>query len=157
MTEPDLRPRHLRHDRGPVLAKRALMLTGFFLSVGTVATYLTLRDLAAGIDPGELLHQAPLSEGERSAAFEAARSNFTVYLGGSLFYFGLLVMSRWRAGEAAMLGFLAWALGRTALRLLSGQLVDPFLLLDLLLLGALWKGVQSTWPQFAPKPPAPSD
>jgi hypothetical protein len=154
MSDDDQRPRHLRHDRGPVLAKRALMLTGFFLSIGTIATYLSLSDLVAGVDPGELLHRAPLSEAERATAFEAARANFTIYLGGSMFYFGLLLLTRWRAGEAAMLGFIVWAVGRTALRLMSGQFVDPFLLLDLLLLGGLWKGVQSTWPQSgAPQPP----
>ena len=48
----DEKPRHLRHDTGATIARRALMVAGFFLGLLTYLSFGATRDLLQGHDPG---------------------------------------------------------------------------------------------------------
>ena len=152
------KPRHLRHDTGPSLARRALMVAGFFLGLLTYLSYGATADLMRGHDPGAAHNLPPLSPEALQVLTEGAKLNFSIALAGFLFYAGLLVASWWRAQEAAILGVGVWLIGRGSMYVVHshrGSSFWLFLVLDLFILGALWRGWQAVRP--APRPQTPND
>ena len=146
----DERPRHLRHDSGVIITRRALMVAGFFLGLLTYTAYGAARDLFGGYDPASATNAPPTDPAALASMAESAKLNFAIALAGFLFYTGLLVASWWRAAETAILGVLVWLVGRGSMYLIqphSGNLFWGFLALDLLILGGLWSGWQAVRPK----------
>ena len=149
------KPRHLRHDTGAVITRRALMVAGFFLGLLTYTSFGAARDLLAGHDPASAQNMPPLEPAVIQAMAESAKLNFSIALAGFIFYGGLLVASWWRAAEVAILGFAVWLLGRGAMYVIQthhGNSFWMFLILDLFILGALWRGWQAVRPPMRPQP-----
>ena len=147
------KPRHLRHDSGATITRRALMVAGFFLELLTYMSFGATRDLHSGHDPGATRNLPPLSPEAMAILAESAKLNFPIALAGFLFYSGLLVASWWRAAEVAILGVAVWLIGRGSMYLVQphhGSSFWLFLILDLFILGALWRGWQAVRP--APRP-----
>ena len=155
------KPRHLRHDTGVTITRRSLMVAGFFLGLLTYSSFGAARDLYAGHDPASAQNLPPLSPEAIAVLAEAAKLNFSIALAGFMFYSGLLVASWWRAAEVAILGVAVWAVGRGTMYIIQphhGSSFWLFLMLDVLILGALWRGwqaVRPAKPKPEPKPEAP--
>ena len=151
----DEKPRHLRHDTGATIARRALMVAGFFLGLLTYLSYGATVDLMRGHDPGAAHNLPPLSPEALQVLAEGAKLNFSIALAGFLFYSGLLVASWWRAAEVAILGVAVWVVGRGTMYLVQphhGSSFWLFLVLDLFIVGALWRGWQAVRPPPRPRP-----
>lgn len=154
----DERAYHLRHDEGVTITRRALAVAGFFLCLGAIASYMELGSLVSGAS-------SPLQEGAPPLAAEEVETrkkvlmlSLQLYIAGALFYIFMLVGTRWRAVEPAILGLAAWVLGRVTLRIMAGAYWDGFLFLDVLVLMGLIKGLQSALSipavaQASPDPP----
>ena len=148
------KPRHLRHDTGATITRRALMVAGFFLGLLTYTSFGAARDLLSGYDPASAQNMPPLAPEVIQGMAESAKLNFSIALAGFIFYSGLLVASWWRAAEVAILGFAVWLLGRGAMYVIQthrGNSFWMFLILDLFILGALWKGWQAVRPRTQPR------
>jgi hypothetical protein len=137
---------HLRHDTGATIPRRALMVAGFFLGLLTYTGYGATRDLLSGYDPASAHNLPPLEPEAIAILAKAAKLNFSIALAGFLIYTGLLIASFWRVKETAILGLIIWAVGRGSMILIkphSGSSFWLFLMLDLLILGALIRGFQA--------------
>ena len=156
MTE--TRAYHLRHDRGLTITRRALAVAGFFLCLGAIASYMELGSLLSSggspLSPDSL----PLESEELETRRKVLVTSLQLYTGGATFYLFMLVGTRWRAIEPAILGLVVWLLGRVTLRVMAGAYWDGFVLLDVLVFMGLIKGVQSAMSvpavaQSRPEPP----
>ena len=141
MTDP--RAYHLRHDQGVAITRRALAVAGFFLCLGAIASYMELGSLLSGTSSPLSDAAPPLPAEEIETRKEVLTTSLQLYVGGAVFYIFMLVGTRWRAIEPAILGLAVWLLGRLSLRIMAGAYWDGFLFLDLLVLLGLIKGVQS--------------
>lgn len=148
-------PFHLRHDKGVAITRRALAFAGFFLCLGAIAIYLELGSLMAGAQPILQEGATPLPPEEVEIRKQVLIISLQLNLGGGLFYIFLLVGTRWRAIEPAILGLGAWLIGRVVMRAIAGSWWDGFLLLDLLVLMGLIKGLQSALSVPAVAQPSP--
>ena len=149
---------HLRHDQGVTITRRALAVAGFFLCLGAIASYMELGSLIAGASTPLTDGMPPLDPEELETRKEVLLLSLQLYIGGAMFYIFMLVGTRWRAVEPAVLGLGAWFLGRATLRIMAGAYWDGFLLLDVLVLMGLIKGLQSALSvpavaETSPEPP----
>ena len=144
------KPRHLRHDTGATVTRRSVMVAGFFLGVLTYFSGSLALDLQAGYDPAAAQNLPPTPKDVLVAMYEGAQLNFTIAMTGFIFYSGLLVASWWRAAESAILGFSVWLIARSTMYVIGysrNEWFWMFLMLDLFILGALWRGWQAVRPR----------
>ncbi|MBM65014.1 MAG: hypothetical protein CMH55_02120 [Myxococcales bacterium] len=149
---------HLRHDQGVTITRRALAVAGFFLCLGAIASYMELGSLVSGASSPLQEAAPPLAAEELETRKKVLTLSLQLYIGGALFYIFMLVGTRWRAVEPAILGLAAWLVGRVTLRIMAGAYWDGFLFLDVLVLMGLIKGLQSALSvpavtQASPDPP----